>query len=96
MTTYNNPRDTLTVGALINSRETTTRPISEIAREIENTWQNVNYAARPYLDAMHSLDSINGMYYADTAKSVVLYFLSNARSYTGETARRIKKELKAL
>lgn len=71
------------------------RKISEIAREIETVWQNVNYAARPYLDAMHSLESITENYYADTAKSVVLYFLCNARSFTGPDARRIKAELKA-
>ena len=30
------------------------RPIREIAADIENDWQEkVNYAARPYLDAMH-------------------------------------------
>jgi len=72
------------------------RPIYEIAADIERHWPNVNYAARPYLDAMYSITSINEMYYADTAKSVVLYFLANARSFRGEDARRLKAELKAL
>jgi uncharacterized protein (DUF2267 family) len=72
------------------------RPIYEIAADIERNWAKVNYAARPYLDAMKSINHINDMYYADTAKSVVLYFLSNARSFTGEDAKRIKAELKAL
>ena len=72
------------------------RPIWEIAAEIETTWNNVPTEARQYLDAMHSIDNIDGMYYLDTAKSVVLYFLSNAGHWRGEDARRIKKELKAI
>ena len=72
------------------------RPIYEIAADIERNWAKVNYAARPYLDAMKSINDINDMYYADTAKSVVLYFLSNARSFTGEDAKRIKAELKGM
>jgi len=72
------------------------RPIYKIAADIEANWPKVNYAARPYLDAMHSIDSINDMYYCDTAKSVIAYFLCNARSFTGEIAKAIKLELKAL
>lgn len=72
------------------------RPIHEIAREIRADWKPVNYAARPYLDAMASLNSINDNYIADSARGVVLRFLGNAGSWRGETARRIKAELKAL
>ena len=72
------------------------RSLSTIARDIESKWANVNYAARPYLDAMHSLNDINDMYYCDTARSIVLYFLGNARSFRGEDAKRLKAELKAL
>jgi hypothetical protein len=70
------------------------RPLCEIAREIRKDWKNVNYAAAPYLDAMGSLNSIQDDYYADSGVSVVLYFLSNASSWRGETAKRIKAELK--
>ena len=72
------------------------RPIYEIAADIKTNWKNVNYAAKPYLDAMFSITTIDEMYFNDTAKSIVLYFLSNAASFRGEDARRIKKELKAL
>jgi len=76
------------------------RSISTIAREIQADWskigKGVNYAAKPYLDAMKSLDKISDAYGADTGKSVVLYFLSNASSYRGETAKRLKAELKAM
>lgn len=80
----------------MNNTSTTTRSLSTIARDIENNWPNVNYAAKPYLDAMKELNSIHDNYYADSAESVVLYFLSNATSWRGEHARRIKAELKMM
>ena len=73
-----------------------TRPIYEIAAEIRRDWAKPNYAAVPYLDAMSSLNSANDAYYADDARTVILYFLSNAQSWKGDTARRVKAELKAL
>lgn len=78
------------------------RPLHTIAADILKTWRNkdgastINYAAKPYLDAMQELDGIDGMYYADTAKSVVLYFLANANTWRGNDARRIKKELRTM
>ena len=74
----------------------TTRPLYEIAAEIRKDWNPVNYAAVPYLDAMFSLDSIEDNYIMDSGKSVVLYFLSNASTWRGDTARRVKAELKAM
>jgi hypothetical protein len=79
---------------------TTVRPLYTIAAEIRKTWPNVNYAAKPYLDAMGSLDKITDSYGMDDAKSIVRYFLSNAttwRDKKGEdTAKRIKAELKEM
>ena len=72
------------------------RPLYEIAREIRKTWTKVSPYAEPYLEAMQSLDSINDNYYLDSGKSVVLYFLSNASTWRGEDARRIKAELKEM
>ena len=72
------------------------RPLYEIASEIRKDWSPVSPDAKPYLDAMRWMVSINDDYYADTATSVVLYFLSNAASWRGENARRIKAELKSL
>ena len=68
-------------------------PLYVIADEILGDWKNVNYGAKPYLDAMMTLDSIDDMYYQDTARSVVAYFLSNASSWRGDIARKVKKEL---
>lgn len=77
-----------------------TRRISEIAREIEDIWsqqgKGVNYAAKPYLDAMFFLDTPQSRYYMDSGDTIVRYFLSNATSFKGEDARRLKAELKAL
>ena len=71
-----------------------TRSISTIAREVESDWkEKVNFAARPYLDAMHTLTSVNDSFGADSANSVVLYFLANAGTWRGDTARRVKAEL---
>ena len=77
--------------------KTATRSLSEIAREIRKDWgAKVNFAAKPYLDAMATLDSINDNYGWDSGKMIVLYFLSNASTWRGETAKRIKAELKAM
>ena len=73
------------------------RPLSTIASEIREDWgPKVNYAAKPYLDAMWALTSITDNYGADSGKSIVAYFLSNASTWRGETAKRIKKELNTL
>lgn len=73
------------------------RAICEIAREIRKDWgSKVSVYAKPYLDAMGSIESIDDNYGWDSAKSVVLYFLCNAGSWKGETARRVKNELKAM
>jgi hypothetical protein len=73
-----------------------TRKLSTIALEIAEDWRTVNFAAEPYLTAMSELDSIEDNYYLDDARSVVIYFLSNSSTWRGDTARRIKAELKGL
>jgi hypothetical protein len=72
------------------------RKVYVIAGDIVRDWKNVNYAAKPYLDAMFSLDSIEDPFILDTGKSVVLYFLCNAGAWRGPVAKRIKGELKAM
>lgn len=72
------------------------RPIYEIAREIRRDWAKPYFGAVPYLRAMLSLQSIADDYGADSADSVVRYFLSNATSYRGDVARRCKAELKEM
>ena len=72
------------------------RPLRDIAADVRRDWKKVYFGAVPYLNAMATLDSINDNYGADDAKSVVLYFLANAQTWRGDTAKRIKSELKAL
>ena len=70
------------------------RPLYEIANDIRNDWTKVSPYALPYLEAMEDLYSIEDRYLFDSAKSVVLYFLSNATGWKGEVAKSIKSELK--
>ena len=82
--------------------KTPARPLYVIANEIRKDWKksvsgtDLNYAAKPYLEAMESLNSINDRYFEDSGKSIVAYFLSNASSYRGPTAKAIKKELNSM
>ena len=71
------------------------RPICDIARDIRKDWKKPNFAARPYLEAMLWLVNKDDLYGTDRAGSVVAYFLSNAGTYRGETAKRLKTELKS-
>jgi hypothetical protein len=73
------------------------RSLSTIAADIRKDWgAKVNFAAKPYLEAMASLDSISDRYGADDARGIVLYFLSNAGSWRGDRARAVKAELNAI
>jgi hypothetical protein len=76
------------------------RPLYEIAADIRKDWtaqradRLVPRYADAYLRPMETLNSINDNYHMDTAESVVRYFLSNATTWKGETAQRIKLELR--
>lgn len=72
------------------------RPLYTIAREIRKDWKNVSCYAAPYLNAMSCLNSVDDNYIMDSGRSIVSYFLANAGSWRGETAKRIKAELKAM
>ena len=72
------------------------RSLNTIAGEIYQNWNTRNSGtvlspyARPYLEAMSSLDSINDNYGLDSGKSIVAYFLGNATSWRGTKAKEIK------
>lgn len=73
------------------------RSLSKISIEIMQDWKTWQKSyAKPYLEAMVTLDQITDVYMLDTAESVVLYFLSNATHWRGITARNIKLELKKI
>ena len=72
------------------------RTISEIAREIKSDWNKVYFGAVPYLNAMQELETIDDNYGMDSADSIIRYFLCNAKTWKGETAKRVKAELNNL
>jgi len=88
---------------------TAPRPLLDICKEIRKTWvdkkgvtkirpDGPGFGAVPYFSAMLSVATSgddNNKYFEDDIKSIVIYFLSNAASFTGPDARRIKLELKA-
>jgi hypothetical protein len=67
--------------------------ISQIASLVVRDWKSVYFGAVPYLEAMQTLQNINDNYGADSGKSIVVYFLSNAQTWKGDVAREVKKEL---
>jgi hypothetical protein len=72
------------------------RPLHQISAEIERTWAKPYFGAVPYITAMHALTGIDDSYGFDDAEEIVMYFLSNAATWRGEDARRIKAELKEM
>lgn len=72
------------------------RTISEITKEIKADWKKPYFGAVPYIQAMQSIGTIDEMYGWERADSIVRYFLGNATTWRGETARRIKSELKGM
>jgi hypothetical protein len=73
-----------------------TRPIHAIADEIIKDWTKPYFGAVPYLGAMRFLHTVDDTYGYDDARSVIAYFMANASTWRGETARRVKAELKAM
>jgi hypothetical protein len=72
------------------------RTLAAIAREIAQDWQKPYFGAVPYIRAMSTLGDINEPYGYDSGESIVRYFLSNATTWRGDTARRVKTELKGM
>ena len=81
-----------------NTNKQNKRTFAEIAREIKQTWKNVYFGAKPYLQAMATINSSdkNAPYMLETAEDIVIYFLANATYWRGEDAKRIKAELKSM
>lgn len=84
----------------VNKEKKPSRPIHVIADEIKKDWSKqkggISPYAQPYLNAMARLDRMSDNYGLDSADNIVRYFLGNAGTWRGETARRIKAELKAM
>jgi hypothetical protein len=88
------------------------RTMGEIGREIRNDWTKIQkpitshdangvdrgHPAGAYVDAMLDMGtkSITDDYFADSGRDTVARFLGNANSWRGDTARRVKAELKQM
>jgi hypothetical protein len=86
---------------------TTTRPLHRIASEaimdMESIakskgkyWRQMFPYLHQYADAMLSLNSVDDNYMFDSGRMVVGGFLSNCSTWRGETAKRIKTELRKM
>lgn len=78
-----------------------TRPLAAIAAEIradyEKKGQPVYFAAKPYVDAMIYMPTtdLGSRFYDDDAEGIVIRLLGNLSTWRGETATRVRNELKA-
>ena len=76
---------------------TMVRSLNDIGREIRLDWgAKINFAAKPYLAAMMGMGDINEQFGYDSGRSIVLYFLSNASTWRGAVAKRVKAELRGM
>lgn len=55
--------------------------------------KKVNYAAKPYLEALSGMREITDSYGFDPGSSIVAYLLGNLSSWKGDVAKAVKKEL---
>ena len=69
--------------------------VSEIALIIRQNWRPVWFGAVPYLDAMSRMQTVNDPVFNDDGRSVVNYFLCNAKFWRGDVAKADKAELKS-
>lgn len=76
------------------------RSLRAIAAEILREWpkmaKNENHPAHPYVYAMRGLEKITDRYALDSGDDIVRRFLSNAGGWQGDTARRVKAELRGI
>jgi len=74
-----------------------TLTLGQIALVIRSDWKpKVYFGAVPYLQALQTLTSIKDPYMYDSGESIVAYFLANANTWRGPTARAVKKHLNKL
>ena len=74
------------------------RALSEIAKEIRADWRVINNAAaREALECMDRMGQITERFVADpNGYPAVGTFLAHSVGWRGETARRVKKELRTM
>lgn len=78
----------------INPEDLRELPLRSLAGLIHQDWQKPYFGAVPYIQAMYALQSIDDAYGLDDGHGIVCYFLANARTWRGPTAKAVKAELK--
>lgn len=73
------------------------RPLHKIGADIKQDWgARMNGAAVPYVEGLCDLHGPNDRWGVETGADAIQGFLNNAQTWRGETARRIKSELKEI
>jgi len=75
--------------------------LHQIALIIKKDWlktskSGIYFGAKPYIEAMQTLNTIEDNYVFDSGRTIVVYFLGNAATWKGETAKLVKAHLKEL
>ena len=70
--------------------------LNELAPRIEAEGRGKSWYAyaKPYVEALYSLNTIKDNYYADSGSSIVSYALANLGQWRGDEAREVKALLK--
>jgi hypothetical protein len=78
-------------------RSAQSRTLRAIAGEIQRDWgDKIYFGAVPYVRAMRGLEKVTDHYGDEDADDIVRRFLNNATTWRGDTARRVKAELKGM
>jgi hypothetical protein len=68
--------------------------VAALARIIRKDWKKPYFGAVPYIEAMHAFEKDGDRYGVENAQGICTYFLANAGTWRGDTARVVKAELK--
>ncbi len=70
--------------------------ISQIVDIVFKDWKKISPSARPYLEAMMSLESAKDVHGSEDGKSILSYFLLNSKQWQGEVAKKVKSYFKTI
>ncbi|GGA92847.1 hypothetical protein [Puia dinghuensis] len=70
--------------------------LCQIAVLIRRQWTAMYFGAVPYVEAMLCLKTIDDNFGDDSGRSIVTYFLGNAKTWKGEYAKAVKAKLNEL
>lgn len=68
--------------------------VSDLAMRCQRDWKNPYFGVVPYLRDMHRMVTVDDPIANDSGRSVINYFLSNARLWRGPVAKEVKAELR--